>query len=338
MNKDFSIIIVNYNTYDDICSCLDSLRNLRINLSYEIIIVDNNSEDRRIETIIKKYSEVNLNLSSENKGFGNACNIGAKISKGKYYVFVNPDTIFNEDAFTSLFRYMEENDDTAVCTGILENMNKEPVYTYNYFPDIKWEFMEALGRGSHNRIQYLLSKSVIVNKLNMPFKADWVIGAFMFFRADVFNEIGGFDEDYFLYYEDVDIQKRVKALNYKIMVIPHVRIIHNERGSVRSFKGENLYYYHMMRSRMLYFSKNINYIKRLIIKIMHFYGIIGRMVFLPFRADFDGKKKQKYLQYKMMYKMLFKSKKKLIADNYSELTKINLLYKSNEIIKDKFWS
>ena len=338
MINDFSIIIVNFNTYPDLTKCISSILNLDIKLNYKIVVVDNNSDERNIEKINIDFPEVILISSMENKGFGSACNKGANVTESKYLVFVNPDTIFFEDSFTPLFEYMEKNINTGVCSAILENEKKNLVYTFNNFPGLRWEIMEAFGIGSHKRILRLLKNPVILNRSTLPMKVDWVVGAFMFFRADVFISLNGFDEDYFLYYEDVDIQKRVGLLNLKVEILPNIRICHNERSSVRNFKGENLYYFHMMRSKLIYFYKNSNIIKRYLIRFLHITGITLRFIYLPFRSKFKGKKQQKYFQYKMIFNLLFLNYYQLLSKDLPASIYVKIPDKSNEIIKDEFWS
>lgn len=336
MKNDFSVIIVNFNTYSDLKKCLSSLLNLNIKLKYEIIVIDNNSNERSIENIKTDFPRVNILFSKDNKGFGSACNKGAEVADSKYFVFVNPDTIFFEDPFSPIFEYMEMNKNTGVCSGILENEKKALVYTFNDFPGFLWEIMGALGIGEHRKILKLLKNPEILNRSRIPMNVGWLIGAFLFFRADLFKNINGFDEDYFLYYEDVDIQKRVKSLNLKIEVLPNIRICHNERSSVRSFEGENLYYFHMMRSKIIYYSKHVNIVNVFLVRIIYIIGILLRLIALPVRREFKGKKPQKYFQYKIMLKILFSSYKKIISFSNNTLDKIEYKY-SKEFIKDKFW-
>lgn len=334
---DLSIIIVNYNTFDDIVQCVDSILKLNIKVNYEIIVIDNKSTDRRIDNINILFPYIKIIFSDNNNGFGYACNSGAKIAKGKYFAFINPDTVFNEDAFTNLFNLMEKEDYIGVSSGVLVNRIGNPIYTYNDFPGYKWEFTEAVGRGSHKSIIKSLKRSDIVNKKSEPFYVDWVIGAFMFFRADVFEKVKGFDDDFFLYYEDVEIQRKVHNLGFKIAVLPSVRIVHSERASVRSFEGENIYYFNMMRSKLIYFHKHKGIIFNVIVRIFHIVGIIFRITLLPFRTNFKNKKRQKIFQYGFMMKTLLLSYAKLLHMDYTDIRKPNFTNSEN-LIKDKFWN
>jgi GT2 family glycosyltransferase len=333
-----SVIIVNYETEEHLKKCLESLSNSLINVTYEIIVVDNNSSERGIEELAKQFVNVKFVFNKENHGFGSGCNVGAQIAGGKYLAFVNPDTVFFEDPFTPLFEHMELNPKTGVCSGVLENAMKNLVYTFNDFPGLSWEIRGAAGKGENRKILRLLKNPKILNRSNIPLNVDWVVGAFMFFRADLFASIDGFDEDFFLYYEDVDIQKRVKSLNMKVEVLPNIRICHNERSSVRSFKGENLYYFHMMRSRLIYFYKHSNSVKRNIIRLLHICGVLLRYILLPFRSEFKGKKQQKYFQYRMMLNLLFLNFNKLLNKEMPDCVHLKYPDTKDTFIKDKFWN
>lgn len=331
-----SIIIVNYDTNFYLEDCLKSLLKFFPKIPYEIIVVDNNSENRSIENFPDKFSDVKFIFLSRNNGFGSGCNIGIKTAIGKYVVFVNPDIIFTENVFYPLLELMEENDDIAVSTGVLQDMENNLIYTYNKFPGFVWELKEALGKGSQKTIDNLLKRKCIINRVNTPFYVDWVIGAFMFFRATVIKELKGFDEDFFLYYEDMEIQRRVYNMGYKIAILPCVRICHLQRASVKSFNGENLYYFHMMRSKYIYFYKHSGFIFILITKIMHTAGILMRTAILPIRMGFKGKKMQKLYQYKFMIKIIFSGHKKLLKLSMNDIPKYKYS-NSDELIKDKFW-
>jgi hypothetical protein len=120
--------------------------------------------------------------------------------------------------------------------------------------------------------------------------------------------------------------------------LPHVRIYHTQRSSVRSFNGENIYYFHMMRSRIIYFYKHYCYMKRLFIRSMHVFGVLFRIIILPFRREYGSKKHQKYFQYKMMLKILFSNYQGLLKMKMIENKRLKSINKSNELIKDKYWN
>jgi len=334
---DISIIIVNYNTASHLEECLNSIYQNTNNVSFEIIVVDNFSSENEIRTFPSRYPETKFIFLNENKGFGTGCNTGAKVARGKYFLFVNPDIIFLNNILTDLFRFMETNENVTVCSGVLTNLNGEEIYTYNYFPGVKWEFTEAIGRGSHKKILSLMQLPSIINKSSEPLDVDWLIGAFLFFRTDTFKKLKGFDERFFLYYEDVDIQKRAKNIGYKINLLPDKRICHVERSSVKSFEGENLYYFHMTRSKLIYYYTHANILKRSVIRLMLIIGLFFRIVNLPLRRKFKGKKLQKFYQYQMIMKLYISNYKHILNSKFSRFKKMKKFNYESSLEYDDFW-
>jgi GT2 family glycosyltransferase len=332
-----SIIIVNYNTSKHLEKCLSSIYNYTDGISFEIIVVDNNSKERGIENIKNKYAEVKFIFLNENNGFGAGCNVGASSSNGDYLVFINPDVLLVDNTLMQIYHFMISNPKVGVSTGILKDREGNCTYTYNHFPGLSWEFTEAIGRGSKNKISKLLNHPDIINKTNNPIYTDWVIGAFMFVRTDVYKKIKGFDEDFFLYYEDVEIQKRIRELGYKIAVLPNIFSIHSERSSVRSFEGENIYYFHMTRSKLIYYYKHSNLFLCLVIRVMHLLGLLFRMSILAVRRAFKGKKKQKLFQYKFMIKLFLLNYNKILISKLNEIKCVDNNEYKNSLLYDDFW-
>lgn len=337
---DVSIIIVNYNTEKHLRRCLKSFFNFIYKIDIEVIVVDNNSNSKEIFNFPKLFSKVKFIFKNKNLGFGAASNLGFKNSSGKYIAFVNPDIEFISNCFDTIFEYMESHDNLGFCSGLLTDKCDNLIYSYNNFPYIYWEFLEAKGRDTDYRINKLLSRSEIQYS-NQPFEVDWFNGAFIVTSSEVLREIGGFDDkNFFLYYEDVDIHLRAKNIGKINICIPSVRVRHYERSSVRSFEGENFYYLHMHRSKMLYYYKNATFFARNLIRLMHLLGFSFRAFVLPFRRKFKKKKFQKFYQYVMLIKIYFSFKSQIlkmhdIPQNFilKYINKKGL----NKFVKDEFW-
>jgi GT2 family glycosyltransferase len=300
---DLSIIIVNYNTHDHLNKCLSSIYEFTKNLNYEIVVVDNNSSNRDVEKFQNKYPNVKFVFLKRNEGFGAGSNIGAKEAKGKNLAFLNPDIILKENSLYELFKYIENNIDVGICSGLLTNNEGIPQYCFNKFPGIKWEFHEAFGILQSKIIKNLLSHSFIVNEEKKEFEVDWFHGACIVIRKEIFLQIGGFDENIFLYYEDVDLCHRVKKLGFRIICLPYIRIFHYERSSVRSETGIRLYNYHMHKSKIYYMQKYFSVAKIIAIKIMYITGSLSKILMLPFRKKYCKCIKQKYQQYIVIIKV-----------------------------------
>lgn len=326
-----SIILVNYNTSDHILKCLSSLKSILDFYDHEIIIVDNDSIENELEKLKNISDNIKIIHNNVNVGFGAACNIGAKNSLGKYLLFINPDTIFIEDAFPELIKTLENNSEIAVASCALVNQHMDYVYSFNDFPRLKYEFTEAIGSGTHNDIQKKIE--FLKNNQSKIFECDWVIGAFMFIRKTKFDKVGGFDESFFLYYEDTDLCKRIKDAGNQIVVIPYIKVIHTQMSSVRSPQGENIFYYHLNRSNLIYSHKHFSFLMVLTIRLLHAIGYGFRIVSLPLRSRFKNKRKFKLSQYLTILSLYLSSYDKILKARNKTFNEIHNGSHDN----DEFW-
>jgi GT2 family glycosyltransferase len=155
---------------------------------------------------------------------------------------------------------------------------------------LTWEFKEAFRFRYQNTIQLLLTNTNIIN--NKEFEIDWALGALLFVRKAAFDSVMGFDETFFLYYEDDDFQLRLKKEGYKIVCLPYVRMKHSGASSIQNPDGHKIYDYHFNKSRMLYLHKHFGFYKRNLIRLFFILSNILRILYLPF--NFNQKNKRKY--------------------------------------------
>ncbi len=278
-----SIIIVNYNTEAYIKKCVKSIISNYELRKTEIIIVDNGSSNGKLEEVLSEYEGLNIIYLPENNGFGAGCNLGVKYATKEYLLFLNPDIIVTKNSIEYLLETITGDKNIGVCAGILLDENNKVLYSYNNFPDLKWEFKEAFDIGLKNTINKLTSREEI--KKEIPFEVDWFHGACMLMRKDLFEEVGGFDENIFLYYEDVDIHKKIKGKGYKIVCIPKSKFYHYERSSVRESGFSKVYYYYMNKSKLYYHNIYSGKGKVLLIRLMFIYGSIFKFISLIFRPN-----------------------------------------------------
>ncbi|MEO8665753.1 MAG: glycosyltransferase family 2 protein [Ignavibacteria bacterium] len=307
-----SIIIVNYNTNFHLQACLNSIQKLRLEDKFEVIVIDNNSTDRSIEEFPNQFPQPYFYFRDVNDGFGSGCDFGARQSSGEYLLFVNPDIVFYSDVITEMTKFMNNNHQVGACSPVFTNFENQLVYTYNKFPNYRWEFFEFLGSGNEKEEIRLLNNEKIVNRSEEPLYVDWTTGACLMVRSDVFNKLNGFDKDYFLYYEDTDLQYRIHKQGLKIACLPYLRVKHFVNSSVRSVEGEDVYHYHLNRSKLIYYYKHFHLFKRNILRSLMISGILLRMTALNFRKRYSDKKKQKMKQYKKILKVYLSSKDQLI--------------------------
>ncbi len=239
---DVSIIIVSYNTCSLLCDCIASVKALTKGCSYEIIVVDNASCDGSVEKVRSMFPDVTVIASSVNLGFGRANNLGVSHSCGDYLFLLNSDTVLLSDTVTFLHEYMLKNADvyTAGCSLVKED-GCSPNISFGTFPSASMEIQYLWSR--------LFRKSPGVVDMSVPFDVDFVSGADMMIPRSVFERSGGFDESFFLYYEETDLQKRFAAENGRRVIVPGEKIIHLEGGS---FASGGLSYNRFMNSQHSY--------------------------------------------------------------------------------------
>ncbi len=228
---DVSIIIVSYNTAHLIADCLASLE-ASLGAEKEIFVVDNASTDNCIELITACFPAVKIIANQENKGFGPANNRALKNCRGRYVVFLNPDATVEPDTLRKAISYMEANQQIGLAGAKILNPNGslQPSVSYKY-PGEKFATDEIAG----------LQGDIAC-----------VLGAFMIARKELIREIGGFDEDFFLYGEDQDLCWRIRKTGFNIGYIEDAKVFHlggqseKETASAELFakkiKAEYLFY------------------------------------------------------------------------------------------------
>ncbi len=219
-----SVVILNYNVRYFLELCIKSVQAAIATLDAEIIVVDNNSEDESCEMIKTLFPEVILIENNENFGFSKGNNIGVSRAKGEYLCILNPDTVVAEDTFTSLLNFASNKEKLGVVGCKLINGAGDflPESKRN-IPYVNAAFKKLFGN----------SKAYYANHLNEneSGKVDILVGAFMLIKREVFNKVGGFDEDYFMYGEDIDLSYKVLKSGYKNYYVGSTTVLH--------FKGES---------------------------------------------------------------------------------------------------
>jgi hypothetical protein len=236
---DLSIIIVHRNARQLLRQCLESIRNAKIAAIYEVIVVDNNSADGSQEMIEREFKEVCPIFNKENLFFGKANNQGARISKGKYILFLNPDTIVMPGAVDIMVKFLESNPKIWGAGPKLCNLDGTTQYGfYRKFPSIVSLIL------FYTPLMIISKKSKFLREKffeDMDFsKAREVSqppGAALLVRREIIDRIGGyFDEDFHIWYEDVDLALRVKKAGGRFYVVPEAEIKHVGGHSFIPFK------------------------------------------------------------------------------------------------------
>ncbi len=239
---DVSVIIVNYNTKDLIINCIKSIYDKTKDINFEIIVSDNNSEDNSIEEINKLFPNVITIKNQKNLGFGLANNEGFKIAKGKYMFCLNSDTILVNNAVKILFDFMENTPESGAVGGNLFDKNMNYIHSFGYGDDIKSLLLRKTPLKFFFFSEYKKIKSYEKNIDRTKIQeVNHITGADLMIRKSIIDKLGGFSDRFFLYFEETELEMRIKRAGYKIYFVPDSKIIHLEGKSI--VKKKNKYYY-----------------------------------------------------------------------------------------------
>jgi GT2 family glycosyltransferase len=259
---DLSILIVSYKGWNRLIKCLEALDSFSgQRFTYEVIVVDNKSDDNTIYEIEKRFNKLTFIHNKVNGGYANGCNLGASHAKGIYFLILNPDTVASETEVEKLLTMAKENPQCGIvsCRQVNEK-GKECIVT-GEFP----RFLNLTG------LQRALFKSGATkrNKGNMEVSfPDWISGSVVLMSRDVFRQAGGLDEDFWMYYEDVDLCRRIRNRNLEVAYCRNITIEHNHGGSSRiNLKTATLTKTEVHISRHLYISKHKTGFKKFSIQV-----------------------------------------------------------------------
>jgi GT2 family glycosyltransferase len=225
-----SIIIVTWNTADTTLKCIQSIKKNLLNFNYEIIVVDNASTDDTLAKL-KKESGLIVLENKVNLGFGAGNNIGAKIAKGEYLLFLNSDMELVDNKLIEMYKYLIENPDIGIIAPKFLNFDLTeqgsvfpPQTCLNAFREF-W-----LGQKAYSKY---------TPKSNLPLEVFSLSGGAMMVKKSLFNQIGGWDKRYFMYFEDLELCRQVRKLGYKIYYFPECRFIHRHGASGKVLVSDN---------------------------------------------------------------------------------------------------
>ena len=221
---DLSIIIPSYNTKSLLERCLASVyASLKqVEFSYEVIVVDNASVDGSSEMVNKKFTQVHLLRNKANVGYGKANNQAIKKAKGSYVLLLNSDIVVQNDAIGALYRFLQEKKN-AFAGGKLLNIDGSPQPSCGPFYTLPVVVLMLFARGDHwGATRYSPHEVTAV---------DWVSGACLLGRKEAFEKVGLFDENIFMYMEEIDFLYRAKKKGYEVFFQPEAPFIHSGAAS-----------------------------------------------------------------------------------------------------------
>ncbi len=250
MNK-VSVSIVTYNNEKEIENVLESILTHTKGLDLKVFVVDNNSKDSTVEIVKDKYKDVKLLQMDKNSGFGYAHNQVLDMIDSDYHVIVNPDIKFKDNVIKDLVEYLENNRDVVMVTPKILNEDGTEQYLPKLNPKIRYlfggRFEKFGGVFSKWRSEYTMKDKTI----SEPTEIEFCTGCFMVIRTDVLKKLNGFDDRFFMYFEDADLTRRARKYG-KVMFYPGISVTHVwERASMKSMKFLKI----QINSMIKYFNK-----------------------------------------------------------------------------------
>ncbi len=231
------VIIVTYNSKADIARCLSSIIKYSSKDIGKIIVVDNASQDATHD-ILQRFNDeqfkLDLVINNVNLGFSKANNQGITFSDSEYLLFLNPDTVLNMDVIGNLNNRMRENHAIGVIGPALLRPDGSIQGGFGKMPTLQSTIFEFIRSGRR------WSPLGFAKKINNDLETDWVSGGCLFSRTALVKTIGGFDENIFMYAEDVDLCLRIKELGYKVLYVPDQSIVHFGGSSQRQNREKSL--------------------------------------------------------------------------------------------------
>ena len=246
--SDVDAVVVNFNSGDALLGCLASLRAASAS---RIIVVDNSSKDGSIDAVTSAFPEIEVIRAGRNLGYGSAANRGARLGQAPYLVVSNPDVTVGPDSINRLVETLERATDAAAAGPLISDAEGRPYPSARSFPDFvtgaahafvglfdpdnRWSRRYRAERGAADRGEER--------------ECDWVSGAFVVFRRAAFESVGGFDERYFMYVEDLDLCWRLRRAGWRVLFNPESAIVHDQGLSTRQHAYRMLAAHHVSTFR-----------------------------------------------------------------------------------------
>lgn len=245
-----SVIIVNYRVYPYLADCIRSVQQSLSGIESEIIVIDNESVPAEIGAVQNRFPDIQVITNFTNNGYSKANNQGLAISRGEFVLFLNPDTLVPENALRACVNYLQQHPRVGAL-GV-RMVNEEGVF----LPESKRAFptpLTALFKLSG--LATLFPNSAVLNRYALGnleesanHRVEVLAGAFLMTRKSILDQLGGFDERFFMYGEDVDLSRRILDLNYENHYLGTVTILHYKGASTDRYSSRyNQYFYNSMK-------------------------------------------------------------------------------------------
>lgn len=312
-----SIIILNYNVRFFLEQCILSVKTAIENLEAEVIVIDNASADDSCQMVKEKFPEITLIENQENVGFSKANNQAALLAKGEYLCILNPDTAVAEDTFLKALEFAARVEDMgALGVYLMDGTGNFLPESKRNLPTPKVSLMKLLG----------FDQDYYANDIsqNENGEVGVLVGAFMLLKKTVYHEVGGFDEDYFMYGEDIDLSYKITLAGYSNYYFGETSILHYKGESTQK---DEVYY------ERFYGAMKIFYNKRFQTNIFFDYFVsLGVWSAKKMSKISSGKNVKKHINYKHHY---FLTEDAILIKNLSQVMKVDFENISKDNMKDR---
>lgn len=271
-------VIINRNTRELLRDCLESIKAQRFDGGISIWVVDNGSTDGSPQMVLRDFPGVNLVWNTGNTGYSRACNQGVAATVEPYAVVMNSDTTLAPDTFEQVVGYLESHPSSGVSAPLIRNPDGTVQYSCRDFPSMRTAFVHAfLGLLKSDN-----SRSVSYKKMGWDHgeerEVDWVSGAFMALRREAFDGIGGFDERYFMYVEDVDLCWRMWQRGWSVAFVPGGEVVHHIGMSSRRTPARMVFHHH--RGMLRFHRKTYTGPAPMLVNPFVTLGVVARMALI----------------------------------------------------------
>lgn len=269
---DLSIIIVNYNTKSITSNCIESVFKYTKDLDFEIILVDNNSKDGS-RVFFEQDKRIVYLYQNENYGFGIANNIGADVAKGDFLFFLNSDTLLNENSCVKLIDIIKNDSSIGVAGPILVDEHGIDNGSFYYLEtgDLIEKIWHSLA------YNYLYKKDMVRLTKRGVLDVGFVCGASMMMKKELFDEIDGFDSNFFMYAEEMDLQMRIKKKGLR-RVTTNITTITHLRGGKKEQVLQASKFQICRNSLYVYARKHIKGVKFFMFRLLSFFGMLSYLL------------------------------------------------------------
>lgn len=296
---DLKIIIVNWNTIDLLSNCLGTIVSNTLGISYTIVVVDNNSTDGSVDIIRRRFPQVHVIENRQNVGFAQANNKALHHRNTKYVLLLNPDTEVKRSSLETLVRFMDNHPQAGGAGSML--LNIDGTLQTSCYPSLT--LSREIWRLFHlDKIRpFGIYDMKLWNRKN-PREVDVVQGACLILRWEALDQVGLFDEAFFVYSEEVDLCFRLREAGWQLYWVPAARVVHYG-GQSTSQIAEKMFL-ELYRGKIQFFRKHNGWIRTLIYKLVLVIASLARLALTPFARLERPSKQQRYLTLAEHYRRL----------------------------------